>query len=106
MSLSASPAFAAGQGGGGQGVEARGATIEEFVCFRQTGDRIRLGTGKVITTPSGNVQVVCTGKPLSTGPEEDPTPAPEEDLTTVPEEDLTTVPQEDLTPVPEEEGLT
>ncbi len=67
MSLSASPAFAAGQGEGGQGVEARGATIEEFVCFRQTGNRIRLGTGKVITTPSGNVQAVCTGKPLSPG---------------------------------------
>lgn len=107
MSLSASPAFAAGQGeGGGQGVEARGATIEEFVCFRQTGDRIRLGTGKVITTPSGNVQGVCTGKPLSTGPEEDPTPVPEEDVPTMPEEDVPSVPEEDPTPVPEEEGLT
>ncbi len=55
LSLSAPPALAAGQGDGG------GATIEEFVCFRETGNEIRLGTGKVITTPSGNVQVVCTG---------------------------------------------
>ena len=58
MSLSAPPAFAAGQG------EGRGATIEEFVCFRSDGDRIRLGTGKVITTPSGETHVVCTGEPL------------------------------------------
>ena len=53
----AAPAFA-GQGGGG------GATSEEFVCFRSTGDKIQLGTGKVVTTPSGNVNVVCTGQPL------------------------------------------
>jgi hypothetical protein len=58
ISLSAPPAFAAGQD------EGRGATIEEFVCFRSTGDKIRLGTGKVITTPSGNVRVVCTGRRL------------------------------------------
>ncbi len=58
MSLFAPPAFAAGQD------EGRGATIDEFVCFRSTGDKIRLGTGKVITTPSGNTQVVCTGKRL------------------------------------------
>jgi hypothetical protein len=51
MSLSAPPAFATGQGGG--------ATVEEFVCFLSTGDQIRLGTGKVVTTPSGNVHVVC-----------------------------------------------
>ena len=42
----------------------RGATIEEFVCFKSTGDKTRIGTGKVITTPSGNSQLVCTGKPL------------------------------------------
>ncbi len=62
MSLSAAPASAAPQ------VEGRGATIEEFVCFRETGNGVRLGTGKVITTPSGNVQFVCTGKPFSSGP--------------------------------------
>ncbi|HEV2069375.1 MAG TPA: hypothetical protein VGR26_06245 [Acidimicrobiales bacterium] len=42
----------------------RGATIDEFVCFRSAGDRIQVGTGKVITTPSGNSQFVCTGQPL------------------------------------------
>ncbi len=57
ISLSAPPAFATGRDGAG------GATIEEFVCFRSTGDRIRLGTGKAITTPSGEVRVVCTGAP-------------------------------------------
>ena len=67
MSLSGSPAFAAGHGEGGQEVEGRGATVEEFVCFRDTGSGTRLGTGKVITTPNGNVQVVCTGAPLSRG---------------------------------------
>ncbi len=56
MSLSSSAAVAAGHD--------EGATIEEFVCFRSTGDQVRLGTGIVITTPSGNVQVVCTGQPL------------------------------------------
>ena len=61
VSLSAPPAVAVGQGEGG------GATIEEFVCFRETGNEIRLGTGKVITTPSGNVRVVCTGRSLSPG---------------------------------------
>jgi hypothetical protein len=55
MSLSAPPAFATGHDEGG------GATVEEFVCFLSTGDQIRLGTGKVVTTPSGNVHVVCTG---------------------------------------------
>lgn len=46
--------------------EGRGATVEEFVCFKSTGDdRVRVGTGKIITTPSGNSQFVCTGKPLS-----------------------------------------
>ena len=54
MSLSAAPSFAGGQGGG--------ATVEEFVCFRSAGDKIMLGTGKVVTTPSGNVNVVCTGQ--------------------------------------------
>ena len=58
MTLSAAPAFAVGQDAGG------GATIEEFVCFRSAGDEIRLGTGKIVTTPSGNVSVVCTGEPL------------------------------------------
>ncbi len=58
MSLSAPPAFATGHDEGG------GATVEEFVCFLSTGDQIRLGTGKVVTTPSGNVHVVCTGEPL------------------------------------------
>ena len=62
MSLSAPPAFAAPED------EGRGATIEEFVCFRSHGDRIALGTGKVITTPSGQVRVVCTGKPLAQEP--------------------------------------
>ena len=55
LALSAAPAFAAGQQGGG-------ATSEEFVCFRSAGEKIRLGTGKVVTTPSGKVNVVCTGK--------------------------------------------
>ena len=58
MPLSASPAFAAGHGEGG------GATIEEFVCFRTAGDRIMMGTGKVIVTPSGETHVVCTQQPL------------------------------------------
>ena len=44
--------------------EGRGASVEEFVCFRSSGDHVHLGTGKVITTPSGNVQIVCTGQPL------------------------------------------
>ena len=56
VSLSAAPASAAGQGGG--------ATMEEFVCFRSTPKKIQLGTGKVVTTPSGNVHIVCTGKPF------------------------------------------
>ncbi len=56
LCLSSSPA--AGQD------EGRGATIEEFVCFRSTGDQVRLGTGMVITTPSGNVRIVCTGQQL------------------------------------------
>ena len=59
MLATAAPAFAADHRG-----EGGGATIEEFVCFRSTGDKIRLGTGKVVTTPSGNVHVICTGKPL------------------------------------------
>ncbi len=58
MSLSVPPALATGHDGG------RGATIEEFVCFPSRGDRISIGTGKVITTPSGNTRVVCTGQPL------------------------------------------
>ena len=58
LSLTAQPVFAGGHGGGG------GVTVEEFVCFRSAGDRIALGAGKVITTPSGHVQVVCTGRPL------------------------------------------
>ena len=59
MLLSAAPVFAAEHGGGG------GATIEEFVCFRSTGEETRLGTGKIITTPSGQTHIVCTGKPIS-----------------------------------------
>lgn len=58
MSLSAPPAFAVGQD------EGRGATMEEFVCFRSTGEKIALGTGKTVTTPSGNSREVCTGQPL------------------------------------------
>lgn len=58
MSLSVAPAFAGGQGGDG------GATFEEFVCFRSTPNEPKLGTGKVVTTPSGNVNVVCTGRPV------------------------------------------
>lgn len=58
MSLSAAPTFAGGRGRGG------GATFEKFVRFRSTGDKIRLGTGKAVTTPSGNVNVVCTGQPF------------------------------------------
>ena len=54
MSMSAPPALADGGG----------ATVEEFVCFRSNGDRIGLGTGRVITTPSGEVLVVSTGEPL------------------------------------------
>ncbi len=54
MSLPATPAFAAGQD--------KGATFEQFVCFRSAGEKIRLGTGKVVTTPSGKVNAVCTGK--------------------------------------------
>ena len=56
VSLSAAPALAAGQGGG--------ATLEEFVCFRSTPEKIQLDTGKVVTTPSGNENIVCTGKPF------------------------------------------
>ena len=41
-----------------------GATVEEFVCYHSAGDRITLGTGRVITTPDGEVRVVCTGQPL------------------------------------------
>jgi hypothetical protein len=58
MSLSAQPAFAAGQSPN------RGAIVEEFVCFFSSGDTTRLGTGKIVTTPSGNSHLVCTGKPL------------------------------------------
>ena len=58
MSLLASPVFAAGHG------EGRGATIEEFVCYQSPDDKIRLGTGKVITTPGGETHIVCTGQPL------------------------------------------
>ena len=56
LSVAAFPALA-GSGGG--------ATQEEFVCSRSAGEKVKLGTGKVITTPSGNVNVVCTGKPIS-----------------------------------------
>ena len=58
MSLSASPAFAADAGARG------GASIEKFVCYRYPGDRIMLGTGKVIVTPSGETHVICTQQPL------------------------------------------
>jgi hypothetical protein len=57
-SVSATPVFAAGQG------EGRGATVEEFVCFHFANDRISVGTGRVITTPSDETHVVCTGQPL------------------------------------------
>ena len=59
LSVSGTPALATEHGEGG------GATIEEFVCFRDMGDRIGLGTGLIITTPSGNMTIVCTGQPLS-----------------------------------------
>ena len=59
MALSAAPVSAAEHGSGG------GATIEEFVCYRSTGEKIRLGTGKIVTTPSGKTHTVCTGKPIS-----------------------------------------
>ncbi len=59
--LAAPPAFADGHDQGG------GATFEEFVCFPHGGDRVRLGTGKVITTPSGRIHVVCTGKRFAAG---------------------------------------
>ena len=59
MVMAAAPAFATNHNRGG------GATFEEFVCFRSTGDETKLGTGKVVTTPSGNVHVICTGKPLT-----------------------------------------
>ena len=59
MFLLAAPVFAAEHG------RDDGATIEEFVCFRSTGEEISLGTGKVITTPSGKTHIVCTGKPIS-----------------------------------------
>ncbi|MDP8973346.1 MAG: hypothetical protein M3N45_09280 [Actinomycetota bacterium] len=55
LSVGAFPALASSGGG---------ATQEEFVCFRSAGEKIKLGTGKVITTPSGNVNVVCTGAPI------------------------------------------
>ncbi len=55
LSVAAFPALASNGGG---------ATQEEFVCFRSAGEQVKLGTGKVITTPSGNVKVVCTGKPI------------------------------------------
>ena len=59
MALSAAPVSAAEYGRGG------GATIEEFVCYRSTSEKIRLGTGKIVTTPSGKTHAVCTGKPIS-----------------------------------------
>jgi hypothetical protein len=59
--MTAASAFATNHDGGGGG-----ATFEEFVCFRFTpSGEITLGTGKVVTTPSGNVHVICTGKPLT-----------------------------------------
>ena len=61
ISLSASPAFAAGSDQG------EGATVDEFVCFRSAGENIMLGTGRTITTPSGQTHLVCTGQPLSSG---------------------------------------
>ena len=60
MALSAAPVSAAEHGSRGGG-----ATIEEFVCYRSTGEKIRLGTGKIVTTPSGKTHTVCTGKPIS-----------------------------------------
>ena len=58
MLLAAPPAVA------GDHNQDRGATIEEFVCYKSTGDKTRIGTGKVITTPGGNSHTVCTGEPL------------------------------------------
>ena len=55
--VSAPAAFAQGKG--------VGATLEEFVCNPPAGENIRIGTGKVLTTPSGEVRLICTGKPLS-----------------------------------------
>ena len=56
LSVAAFPALASSGGG---------ATVEEFVCFRSTpNNEFQLGTGKVIATPSGNVNVRCTGAPI------------------------------------------
>ena len=56
MLVPSPPALAQGRG--------EGATFEEFVCYPSTGENIRIGRGKVITTPSGEVRVICTGRPL------------------------------------------
>ena len=61
MSLPASPSLSSGSGQGG------GVVTEEFVCYRSAGDHIMLGTGKVITTPSGQTHVVCTGQQFQSG---------------------------------------
>lgn len=55
ISVSATPTPAVGRGR---------ATFEEFVCFRPTPTEVKLGTGDVVTTPSDNVNVVCTGQPF------------------------------------------
>ncbi len=56
-SMLGTPAVAAGPDGGG-------AEVEEFVCYRSNGDKVELGTGKAITTPSGESRFVCTGEPV------------------------------------------
>ena len=56
MLVSAPPALAQSRG--------QGATFEEFVCFRSAGENIKIGTGKVITRPNGEVHLICTGQPL------------------------------------------
>jgi hypothetical protein len=58
MALVAPPAFAAEQDRG------RLVTVEEFVCFFSAGDMTRLARGIVITTPSGEPIVICTGQRL------------------------------------------
>ncbi len=42
--------------------------MEEFVCFRSTPNEMKLGTGKVIATPSGNVNIVCRANHSSRRP--------------------------------------
>lgn len=61
-----------GPRGGDPGVRLRsragGTTMEEFVCFRSTPNEMKLDTGKVIATPSGNVNIVCRANRSSRRP--------------------------------------